>query len=206
MKAKHYLWAIILLLCLSTASAQLSVQHKRTIPGIAKEQSGQLVFDIINSDMSHQIEGILECESPDDAVVGSGYDEGSGGRAQYYPSPKFIMLEGPSLNAIALYVSADSPGDKRVECTIMYLPYKVTEEEDQDIKQYLLITEEYIGEEEITLSHYRELRFDKTVLFAPEGVTDDDGIKWEYLIGIIAGIVIVIVVFMLGKAIGRKKK
>ncbi len=127
MKKAIWVLAIVSLLMLSTASAQLSVQLKRTNPGIAKEKASELIFDIVNTDMSHQIEGFLWCKSPDDAVVSSTYGVGTGSGAQYV-SPKFTMDVGPSQEAMSLEVNADSPGDKRTGCYVKYIPFKVTTE------------------------------------------------------------------------------
>lgn len=249
MKKAIWVLAIVSLLMLSTASAQLSVQLKRTNPGIAKEKSAELIFDIVNTDMSHQIEGFLWCKSPDDAVVSSTYGVGMGSGAQYV-SPKFSMDEGPSQESMTLEVSADSPGDKRTGCYVKYIPFKVTTVESvesveetttettvdeetgetiteeitttvekpvsKEVKSYLKMNNEYVPAVED--KDYREIRLDKTVPFAPQGAPADlkcpDGQtsctadeidlgdvgkipKWVVLV--IALVVVLLVVYLLGK-------
>ncbi len=249
MKKAIWVLAIVSLLMLSTASAQLSVQLKRTNPGIAKEKASELIFDIVNTDMSHQIEGFLWCKSPDDAVISSTYGVGTGSGAQYV-SPKFIMDKGPSQEAMTLEVNADSPGDKRTGCYVKYIPFKVTTETSvvtvdettietvvdevtgeetttevvtpvektvtTEVKQYLKMNGEYVST--IEDRDYREIRLDKTVPFAPAGASEDlkcpegqthctaDEIdlgaagkipRWVVLV--IAVVVVLLVVYLLGK-------
>ena len=106
--------------------AGLSIQLKRTNPGIAGEKSAEIIFDIVNTDMSHKIEGFIWCRSPDDAVVSSVLGVGSGSGAQYV-GPKFIMDVGPSQKSMSLTIDADTPGDKRAGCTVKYAPFKETD-------------------------------------------------------------------------------
>ena len=120
--------ALVMMLLFSSvafAEGAMSVQMKRTNPGIAGEKSAELIFDIVNTDMTHQIEGFILCRSPDDAVVSSSLGAASGSGAQYI-SPKFVIDEGPSQKAISLTLDADSPGDKRASCQVKYIPYKET--------------------------------------------------------------------------------
>jgi len=121
--------AVLSLMMLSTASAQLSVQLKRTNPGIAKEKSAELIFDIVNTNLGHEMEGFLWCKSPDDAIVTSTYGVGMGSGAQYV-SPKFVMDVGPSQEAMTITIEADTAGDKRTGCYVKYIPFKVNEVEE----------------------------------------------------------------------------
>ena len=86
--------------------------------------TSELIFDVVNTDFDHKIEGFLWCRSPDDAVVSSTLGVGTG--AAQYVSEKFYMDTGPSQKAISLTIEADSAGDKRAGCTIKYAPYKET--------------------------------------------------------------------------------
>lgn len=253
MKKAILVLAIVSLLMLSTAAAQLSVQLKRTNPGIAKEKNAELIFDIVNTDLSHQVTGFLWCKSPDDAIISSTYGVGSGSGAQYI-SPKFTMDEGPSQEAMTLTVNADSPGDKRTGCYVKYIPFKVTfvesielveettietviDEETgketlievveivqklvkTEVRQYLKLNGKYVDTAEDR--DYREIRLDKTIPFIAQGATSDpkcpegqvsctsDEIdlgaagkipKWVVLV--IALVVVLLVVYLLGKTSRR---
>ena len=199
MKKALMVLAVMALMMLSTAAADLSVQLKRTNPGIAGEKSAELIFDIVNTDLSQKVEGFLWCKSPDDAVISSTYGVGSGSGAQYV-SPKFTMDVGPSQEAMTLTVEADSPGDKRTGCYVKYIPFKVTtvketvtetvmetvtdpetgvasqvpkevtKEVSREVRSYQKMNAEYI--ETATDSDYREIRLDKTVPFARPGVQE----------------------------------
>lgn len=166
MKKTVWILAIVSLLVLSAVSAQLSVQLKRTNPGIAGVKNAELIFDVVNTDFTHEIEGFLWCQSPDDAVVSSSYGAGSGSGAQYV-SPKFMMDVGPSQEAMTLEVNADNPGDKDAGCSIKYIPFRMTEE---GVKEYLTIAEEYA--ETIVDADYRVEYLDKTLPFARSCVVD----------------------------------
>jgi hypothetical protein len=119
-----FTFLVVALMLVSVVSAAgLSIQLKRTNPGIAGEKSAELIFDVVNTDFNSKIEGFLWCKSPDDAVVSSTLGVGSGSGAQYV-SEKFFMDTGPSQKALSLTIEADSPGDKQTGCTIKYAPYK----------------------------------------------------------------------------------
>ncbi|MBD3248520.1 hypothetical protein GF336_00560, partial [Candidatus Woesearchaeota archaeon] len=77
----------------------LSLQLKRTNPGIAGEKSAEIIFDVVNTDMTHELEGFIWCRSPDDVAISSTMGAASGSGAQYV-SQKFFMDEGPSQKAI----------------------------------------------------------------------------------------------------------
>lgn len=166
MKKAIWILVIVSLLALSAVSAQLSVQLKRTNPGIAGVKNAELIFDVVNTDFTHEIEGFLWCQSPDDAVVSSSYGAGSGSGAQYV-SPKFMMDVGPSQEAMTITLDADSPGDKSAGCSIKYIPFRMTEE---GVKEYLTIGEEYA--ETVVDADYRVEYLDKTLPFARSCVVD----------------------------------
>ena len=132
MKTKKMFAFLIMavLLVSSVSAAGLSIQLKRTNPGISGEKSAELIFDVVNTDFNSKIEGFLWCRSPDDAIVSSSIGVGSGSGAQYV-SEKFFMDTGPSQKAISLTIEADSPGDKNTGCTIKYAPYKETATEGE---------------------------------------------------------------------------
>ena len=173
----------------------LSIQLKRTNPGIAGEKSAELIFDIVNTDFNNKIEGFLFCKSPDDAIVSGTTGVGSGSGAQYV-GEKFIIDFGPSQKAMTLTLEADTPGDKRTGCIVKYAPFKETTKEtvkEETVNNVTtnvtstVTTRQYIklnGNLASTLedSEYREIRLDKTVPFVsasksatvkcPEGKTD----------------------------------
>ena len=127
------LYALTVMLLLSTVAASgLSVQLKRTNPGIAGQKSAELIFDIVNTDFANKIEGFLWCNSPDDAVVSSTMGVASGSGAQYL-SPRFTMDTGPAQKSISLTMSSDSAGDKRTGCTVKYAPYVETVGEPTEV-------------------------------------------------------------------------
>ncbi|MDP2907914.1 MAG: hypothetical protein Q8O03_08300 [Nanoarchaeota archaeon] len=123
MKKIVVLLAMIVLLVGSVYAGSLSVQLKRTNPGIAKVKSAQLIFDVVNTDMDHKMQGFIWCMSPDDATVSSSYGAGTGTGAQYV-SPLFYMDKGPYQSSMTLTIGADSVGDKNAGCTFKYIPYK----------------------------------------------------------------------------------
>lgn len=125
MKAIFSFVLTAILLVSGVSAAGLSIQLKRTNPGIAGEKSAELIFDVVNTDFNYKVEGFIWCRSPDDAVVSSTLGAGSGSGAQYV-SPKFNMDTGPSQKAISLTLEADSPGDKMTGCTVKYAPYEET--------------------------------------------------------------------------------
>jgi len=126
------LFLIVSILVVGIANAELSVQLKRTNPGIAKEKSAEIIFDVVNTDMTHKIEGFIWCRSPDDAVVSGTMGAASGSGAQYV-SEKFFINKGPAQKSMSLTIDADSVGDKRTGCTIKYMPYQETEIEESEI-------------------------------------------------------------------------
>lgn len=178
---KNALWIMVIvsLLMLSTVSAELSVQLKRTNPGVPRVQPSELIFDVVNTDLTHQVQGFLLCQSPDDAVISSTYGVGSGSGAQYL-SPVFFMDVGPTQEAMTLTLNADSPGDKRASCSIKYIMFKMVETQvvdeetgestTEEVKQYLKIDGEY-GETADDVD-YLVYEFDKTVPFVRPCVED----------------------------------
>ncbi len=135
MKARNlFVFFVVSLVLVGTAAADLSVQLKRTNPGIAGEKPAEIIFDVVNTDMTHKIEGFIWCRSPDDAVVSSSMGSGTGSGAQYV-SPKFFMDSGPSQKAMSLVLEADTAGDKRTGCTVKYAPYKETTTSGTTVQQ-----------------------------------------------------------------------
>ena len=114
---------VALMFVSSVCASGLSVQLKRTNPGIAGEKSAELIFDVVNTDFDHKVEGFIWCKSPDDAVISSTLGVGSGSGAQYV-SPKFNLDSGPSQEAMSIVLEADTAGDKNAGCTVKYAPYK----------------------------------------------------------------------------------
>ena len=151
---------LLLLLSISVVYAgDISVQLKRTNPGIAQYQPAELIYDVVNMDTENQIEGFILCRSPDDIKISSinGFASGSG--AQYI-SPKFTMDVGPSQKAVSLVIESQYSGDFSTGCTFKYIPFKIVNK----IKLYQKMNLEYT--DKISDSIYRELRLDKTVPFA----------------------------------------
>ncbi len=121
---KLFLFLVVGMFLVSNVfAAGMSIQLKRTNPGVAGKKSAELIFDVVNTDMTHKIEGFIWCRSPDDAVVSSSMGVGSGSGAQYV-SPIFTMDSGPYQKSMSLTIEADTPGDKRAGCIIKYIPYK----------------------------------------------------------------------------------
>ena len=123
MKKLFMFLLVTLLLVGSVAATGLSIQLKRTNPGIAGKKSAELIFDIVNTDFNYKVEGFLWCRSPDDAVISSTMGVGTGSGAQYV-SQRFYVDSGPSQKSMSLTINADTPGDKRTGCTVKYAPYK----------------------------------------------------------------------------------
>lgn len=116
-------FVITMLLVGNVYATGLSIQLKRTNPGVVGETPAELIFDIVNTDMTHEIEGFIWCKSPDDATVSSTHGAASGSGAQYV-GPKFVMDTGPSQKSMTLTINAVTPGDKRTGCIIKYAPLK----------------------------------------------------------------------------------
>jgi hypothetical protein len=230
MKTKIY-WigaAVMILLIQNIAADGLSVQLKRTNPGIANTKSAELIFDIVNMDFGYQVEGFLLCRSPDDVTVSSSLGAGSGSGAQYI-SPKFEINNGPSQKYLSLVIDSEIEGDMRTGCILKYIPFTET----------VVVTGSYFDElanqtlnsTKATRTYqlmngattttpedrdYRELRLDKTVPFAkkqmgvsascPDGqttCTSDEIVvsKDWFMYGFIALLVLVIlgVAYLLGR-------
>jgi len=121
---------ILSMLCTAAVSADgLSVQLKRTNPGIANAKPAEIIFDVVNTDMDHKIEGFIWCRSPDDVFISSSMGAASGSGAQYV-SQMFFINEGPSQKALSLVLESNSPGDKNAGCIIKYIPYLEKESTD----------------------------------------------------------------------------
>jgi hypothetical protein len=226
--------ALMLLLLVQLVAADgLSVQLKRTNPGIAGTKSAELIFDVVNTDLSTELEGFLFCKSPDDVTVSSTLGVGSGSGAQYV-SPKFNMDKGPSQKAISIVLESEVKGDMRTGCILKYVPF-VTETEEKEVynnltnqtematsvkKQYLKMNGELVSV--VKDQDYRELRLDKTVPFAekqsgvdvacPEGQTSckAEEVKssgaWGYSMYLIIGGILLLafaVVYLIGKTKGN---
>tara|TARA_Y100000310_G_C20696143_1_gene825903 strand:+ start:3666 stop:4640 length:975 start_codon:yes stop_codon:yes gene_type:complete len=170
MKTMFAFFVMAFMLVGTVSAAGLSIQLKRTNPGIAGEKSAEIIFDVVNTEFTHKIEGFIWCRSPDDAVVSSTLGAGSGSGAQYV-SEKFHMDTGPSQKAIALTLEADSTGDKRTGCTIKYAPYKeqatAGEKTTEDISY-----EGTIGAAETDVSGYKVKMVSFTA--AVEETTDEE--------------------------------
>ncbi len=114
--------AIVVVLMSSIALADVSVAVKRTNPGVAGKTAAQLIFDVVNTDVTLKLEGFLWCNSPDDVQISS--SEGAGAGKAQYVSPKFIMDKGPSYKSMLLTLESTTAGDKNGACTIKYIPFK----------------------------------------------------------------------------------
>jgi len=135
MKKLVVLLAMIVLLVGSVYAATLSVQLKRTNPGIAGKKSATLIYDVVNMDTEHMVRGFIVCQSPDDARVTSSYGAGTGTGAQYV-SPFITMDKGPYQSSMTLTIDADSTGDKNAGCIFKYIPYKeVTSSIGETVKE-----------------------------------------------------------------------
>lgn len=184
---KQNLYRVILVLFIinlyGVAADGLSVQLKRTNPGIAGFKSGELIFDVVNMDLQHEIEGFLLCRSPDDVVISSTLGVGSGSGAQYV-SPLFNMDKGPSQKAMSLVIDSEVVGDARTGCILKYIPYTIevvklikvfdnttnmTTTQEETRKVYSKMNGETM--EDVMDRDYRELRLDKSIPFvdAPIG-------------------------------------
>ena len=171
----------------------LSVQLKRTNPGIAHTKSAELIFDVVNMDFGNELEGFLLCRSPDDVTISSTLGVGSGSGAQYI-SPKFEMNKGPSQKSISLTIDSEIVGDMRSGCILKYIPFtreiKLTQSYDnatnitttnkKTVRTFMKMNGETTSK--VLDRDYRELRLDKNIPFVkyqpgidvncPEGQTN----------------------------------
>ncbi len=113
---------VALMLIGNVAAEGLSVQLKRTNPGIAGSKPAELIFDVVNTDLNNRVEGFIWCRSPDDTVVSSSLGASTGSGAQYV-SDRFFMDTGPTQKAISLVLDSSSAGDKNAGCILKYIPY-----------------------------------------------------------------------------------
>jgi len=116
---------------------EVSIQLKRTSPGIAGKEAAEIIFDVVNTDMTHKLEGFLLCRSPDDVTTSSSLGTGEGSGAQYV-SPLFTLGEGPSQTAISLVLDSDWPGKKTISCSIKYIQFTDDRDAANPTKEYLL--------------------------------------------------------------------
>ncbi len=135
---KVTIWLVMAFLVLfvvgTVSAATLSIQLKRTNPGIAGKKSATLIYDVVNMDTEHMVKGFIVCQSPDDARVTSSYGAGTGTGAQYV-SPFITMDKGPYQSSMTLTIDADSPGDKNAGCIFKYIPYKEVTEGKETVKE-----------------------------------------------------------------------
>ncbi|MBU4502696.1 MAG: hypothetical protein KKA79_08920 [Nanoarchaeota archaeon] len=167
MKKLWILLVMVVFLAGTVAAGSLSMQLKRTNPGIAGKKEASLIFDVVNTDMDHKMQGFIWCQSPDDAVVSSSYGAGTGTGAQYV-SPLFTMDSGPYQSSMTLTIGADSVGDKRAGCTFKYIPYKET------VSGGIETTEDF--EEEVSIDYGQGMdigSFIVTYKLYTEAVVDD---------------------------------
>ena len=134
----------LVLASFASAAGGLSMQLKRTNPGIAGEKSATLIFDVVNTDMEHKLQGFIWCMSPDDARVSSSYGGASTGSATQYVSPLFYMDKGPYQSSMTLTLDADSVGDKNAGCYFKYIPYS-----EKEVVAGSTITEPFTKEAQI---------------------------------------------------------
>jgi len=170
MKSRWLILPVLFLLILGMVNASgLSTQLKRTNPGVAGEKAATLIFDVVNTDMEHKMQGFIWCQSPDDTTITSTLGAETGTGAQYV-SPLFYMDKGPSQNSMTLTVESDSTGDKSLGCIVKYVPYiEKPGTGGETVKLYQKMN----GEEVTTVTDmdYREIRLDKTVPFV-EGMEE----------------------------------
>lgn len=175
------MWAMFLIMAMAEpVFADVSVQLKRVSPGEVGGKSGEIIFDVVNTDVTNKIEGFLLCRSPDDVLISSSLGAGAGSGAQYI-SPQFYLNEGPSQDSLSLYLDATTSGEKRTSCIIKYIPYKETKTTvtEGDVtkevvtKEYILMNGNVV--ETPTDSDYRELRLDKSVNFEGKAATEPAG-------------------------------
>jgi hypothetical protein len=235
-KKINILLGVILVLFLTSlnmvAADGLSIQLKRTNPGVANVKSAELIFDVVQTDLTSFLEGFLLCRSPDDVTISSTLGIGSGSGAQYV-SPMFKMNKGPSQKFISMTIDSSIEGDMRTGCIIKYIPFKTqeitTEYFDNESnttkiisetkKTYIRMNGELIDVAED--NDYREIRLDKTVPFVkkqtgvdtscPEGQTtcnsDEVVVSMKKNWFIFAfGCLVVLLVFSLIFMLGRSSK
>jgi len=138
------------------AEGDVSLQFKSSTPGIAGEKSAEIIFDVVNTDLTHKIEGFLWCQTPDNTVVSSSLGAGAGSGAQYI-SPIITMNEGPSQKSITLTLDTAYEGTYDAKCYIKYIPYLLS----NTTKSFLKMNGVYT--ETVTDSDYRLLRLDNLI-------------------------------------------
>ncbi len=160
-----------------------------------------LIYDIVNMDTQHYVEGFLLCKTPDDLIVSSSLGAAAGSGAQYVSS-KFTIKPGPAQKSIELYVESTTPGRKYLECMIKYIPFRqeeIVEGNRTVVKRYYLLMN---GEEteDVSDSDYRVLNLNEVIDFkagssavpSNETTSQQEGVSfnWTYII-VLAAIVAV---------------
>ncbi|MBS3163981.1 hypothetical protein J4439_00965 [Candidatus Woesearchaeota archaeon] len=97
-----------------------TVLVKRIADGVVSGPDAEIVFDIVNEDPNHKMEGFLACEIPSDVVVTTTRGASSGEQARYI-SEVFILDYAPMRRSMALSLSARTKGVRVVTCSLKYV-------------------------------------------------------------------------------------
>lgn len=192
------------------ALGSVSIQLKTTNEGVvstdqAAGRPAEIIFDVVNTDMTHKMEGFIWCRSPDDAQVSSSLGAGSGSGAQYV-SPKFTVNEGPSQKSISLTMTSLSVGQKLTGCIIKYIfvGQKVEGTGDNAVTKTIYTRPMGTGGDIATPSDedYAELRLDNALVFKEAAAPAGKGIgriPTTYLIVIGFVVLALGVAYVMGK-------
>lgn len=158
MVSKNFLIFVLLIILLSTfgSAAGLSVNLKRTNPGIAGIKPSEIIFDIVNTDIDHKIEGFILCRSPDDVTMSSTLGLASGSGSQYI-SPLFNIDSAPSQKSVYFLIESNYPRDYTTDCILKYIPYRL----ENNNTVYLKMNLDYTTS--VKDSDYRQLRLNKNI-------------------------------------------
>ncbi|MFH1591466.1 MAG: hypothetical protein ABIC95_06075 [archaeon] len=163
MNRKTRLFGIFLLIILMSGvvSAQgISVQMKRTSPGISgNAKPSELIYDVVNLDVGHKLTGFILCRSPDFTTISSSLGVASGSGAQYLSST-FELDEGPSQRAISLTFESMTAGDKEANCLLKYVFFK-----EEEASKFITVTDEEIVTRESKNLGGRIFTFEKATNF-----------------------------------------
>lgn len=176
------------------AEGDVSLQFKSSTPGIAGQTSAEIIFDVVNTDLTNYLQGFLWCQTPDNTVVSSSLGAGTGSGAQYV-SPIMTMNPGPSQKSITLTLDTAAIGTYDAKCYIKYIPYT----EINGTKSYLKMNGERT--DAAVDNDYRLLRLDNLIEIKGAATTMElpAWLKDNWLVAVIVLLVIAIA-YIGGKA------
>lgn len=174
-----------------------NVVTKRVTAGTINVQDGEIVFEIINEDPNHKLEGYLSCDIPSDVIVTGSMGAATGEQAQYI-GQTFTVDPAPARESMSLRLSSQNEGSKNVRCSINYVLFK-------EGKGYVTIGGQYSSDK-----NYQQIIVNRDIQFKEfEDKTKSDIATYWYFIagvGVVVLLLIIFLVYKLGHVSGKVEK